>query len=635
MIDDDVTAPTDLGGERLQLADGVELLGQYQGSGFKEAPYLLKRGDGQVIQVTELIYLVATCLAAGYHLHQVASRVSSDLDRAVSVENIAYLVNRKLRPAGLLHEPGRAAAGAPAVTAGAPGAVAPAPSHAPSPSPRADALLALKLRVPLVPARLHAGVTRLLTPLFRPPVVAVGLIGLVAMDAWLALGQRDELADGVREIIYRPQLMLLLTALTLVAGAFHETGHATAARYSGATPGAMGAGVYLVWPVFYTDVTDAYRLSRRGRLRTDLGGVWFNVLFTLGVAGIYLATGLTPLLVYLVLAQLETLRQFLPFVRLDGYYVVSDLAGVPNLFAYVRPVLVSLLARRRPAHRRAARAKLEELTPRARRLITAWVLITVPVLLVNVVVLVVALPRLAGAAWGSAGGQVQAITGAGGFDPLAAANGLVGLLLLAIPVLGMAYIAGRLVEKVVAAVMAGWRTRPAPAALVTAFGGVLAAWQVGFVWPEAFGTALEHAQRATVPAAESVVASPSSELADGGEVVDLDGIELAAPTPGTSPSTTAPPPTSSSSVPDVVAQAAAVTSRPTDLPPALPPPPEVTAPAGPHSGVRGDGGDRPTPAPTLAPASSITVPPSTPPTTTAAPNLLGDLLGALFGGSRP
>ena len=38
----------------------------------------------------------------------------------------------------------------------------------------------------------------------------------------------------------------------------------------------MGTGLYLVWPAFYTDVTDSYRLGRAGRLRTDLGGLYFN-----------------------------------------------------------------------------------------------------------------------------------------------------------------------------------------------------------------------------------------------------------------------------------------------------------------------------------------------------------------------
>jgi putative peptide zinc metalloprotease protein len=60
-------------------------------------------------------------------------------------------------------------------------------------------------------------------------------------------------------------------------------------------------------------------------------------------------------LVLLVVIQLETLQQFLPVLRLDGYYVVSDLVGVPNLFAYMRPVLVTLTPGTSDDERRVAR----------------------------------------------------------------------------------------------------------------------------------------------------------------------------------------------------------------------------------------------------------------------------------------
>lgn len=638
---EDITAPLDLGGERLLLADGVELLGRYKGSGFKETPYLVKRGDGQVIQVTELIYRVATCLAAEYHLHQVASRVSIEFGRTVSVENVAYLVNQKLRPAGLILSPGTEPGAGTDGNGNGEGGNGTNAEAGPR-SPRADAILSLRMRVPLVPARLHGTVTRLLLPLFRAPVIALGLAGLVAMNAWLAVDQRDELAAGVRDIIYQPLLVLLVTGLTLVAGAFHETGHATAARYGGATPGAMGAGVYLVWPVFYTDVTDSYRLSRRGRLRTDLGGVYFNVLFTLAAAGLYLATGFRPLLVYLVLAQVETLRQFLPFVRLDGYYVVSDLAGVPNLFTYMQPVLATLFKRRDPEVLKAARAKLDELTPRARKIITAWVAITAPVLLANVVVLVVLLPRLAGAALGSAGSQLRQITGADGFDPLTAANGLVGMFLLGIPVLGMSYIAVRLVEKVVAATRTIWRSRPQAAAIVTTVASALAAWQLGFVWPDAFASALLQAQQATV----TEVAAPSggdagTELATGpaaddrdddGDLEREDGAIDGVGEPGASPSvtgdlvtnrpTTVPPvPATSSPLAPVMTGASSGSAGAAGGPaPSAPGPPQ------PHPGDRGDDGDPlPRPRPTTPPS----------PPTTASPNLVGDLLEAIFAPPQP
>ncbi len=133
------------------------------------------------------------------------------------------------------------------------------------------------------------------------------------------------------------------------AGAFHELGHATATRYAGAEPGAIGAGIYLLWPVFYNDLDDSYRLGRTDRLRCDLGGVYFNVLFILVLFVAFGLTGFTPLLVVAAAQHLVILQQFLPFVRLDGYYVVSDLAGVPDLFRRIRPVLAGLVpGRARP-----------------------------------------------------------------------------------------------------------------------------------------------------------------------------------------------------------------------------------------------------------------------------------------------
>ena len=45
------------------------------------------------------------------------------------------------------------------------------------------------------------------------------------------------------------------------------------------------------------------------------------------------------------------LEQLLPFVRFDGYFILSDLVGVPDLFARVAPILKSAL----PAGRRDPR----------------------------------------------------------------------------------------------------------------------------------------------------------------------------------------------------------------------------------------------------------------------------------------
>src|SRR5438132_10826218 len=169
---------------------------------------------------------------------------------------------------------------------------------------------------------------------------------------------------------------LIVFGLVVLSAALHECGHATACRYGGAHPGVMGVGIYLVWPAFYTDVTDAYRLGKGGRLRTDLGGVYFNSIFSLATFGAYFLTGWEPLLLIVPLQILEMLHQFLPFIRLDGYYIVGDLTGVPDMFARIKPTLKSL----NPLD--STSPEVRALKPRLRSAVTSNISTVVPLLLI-------------------------------------------------------------------------------------------------------------------------------------------------------------------------------------------------------------------------------------------------------------
>src|SRR5205814_6564565 len=134
---------------------------------------------------------------------------------------------------------------------------------------------------------------------------------------------------SVHDALYAPGLMLLATGAMVLAAGFHELGHAAALKYAGGHVKAMGFGLYLVYPAFYTDVSDNYRLKRWGRIRTDLGRFYFNLLFVLALMGLYVATGHEWLLLIVVLINLEIIHQLLPFVRLDGYWVLADITGIP------------------------------------------------------------------------------------------------------------------------------------------------------------------------------------------------------------------------------------------------------------------------------------------------------------------
>jgi putative peptide zinc metalloprotease protein len=245
----------------------------------------------------------------------------------------------------------------------------------------------------------------------------------------LALGQ----------VLTTPLFLLGFIGL-LVAGALvHEFGHAVGCRAGGAQPGAIGVGVYLLFPAFYTDVTQSYRLGRSGRLRTDLGGLYFNVWCLLAAGTGYLLTGQPVLLMVLVFMHLEMVQQLVPAVRFDGYFVLADLAGVPDLFARVRPVLGTL----RPG--RPLDPRVAELRPAARRVITAWVAIVVPALAAGLAWFVWNLPTMVRSSVTAMTEQAQyAAAGWASGDLPSAALAVLAILLLSVPLVGVAAVLPRL-----------------------------------------------------------------------------------------------------------------------------------------------------------------------------------------------
>jgi putative peptide zinc metalloprotease protein len=386
------------------LADGVTLLGEYEGSGYKEPHYLARKPNGGVVQLSQLLFLVADACDGGRDRAQIAAQVSERFGKNVTADNVATLLE-KLRPIGVVT----------------------APDGSSPETTELDPLLALRWRTSLVSEGAVRRLTLPFRPLFLPPLVAAVVAGLIGFDLWLFFSHG--LAQGLRQTIQGPSVFLLVAALVVISAGFHEVGHATACVYSGGRPGRMGAGVYLAWPAFYTDVTDAYRLPRSGRLRTDLGGVYFNAIFVLALGGVWWATRFEPLLLVAFLLQIEIVHQMLPFLRLDGYYVLSDIAGVPDLFKRIGPILRSAL----PGRPRAK--EVTELKRWVRVMVTMWVAIVVPILLFNLGMILVNAPRILATAWDEGAKLVYQLGRASA--PMKAADGL-QLAFLAVPIVGMA-----------------------------------------------------------------------------------------------------------------------------------------------------------------------------------------------------
>lgn len=437
-----------------QRASGLQLIGEVPGSGYREPPALVRRSDGQTIQLTRLLYQVLHAVDGRRSPEEIASMVGPEVDRAVTAENVQTLCDR-LRELGTL----RLADGSEPQLR------------------RSNPLLALRFRYVVSDPSVTNRVTAPFARLFAPVVVALVCIAFVAVCAWVLVDKG--LASATHQAFDQPGLLLAVFLLTVFSAGFHEFGHAAAARYGGAQPGAMGTGLYLVWPAFYTDVTDSYRLGRAGRVRTDLGGLYFNAIVAVAMFGVWWASQWDAILLIIATQVLQMLRQLAPLVRFDGYHVLADVTGVPDLYHRIRPTLLALL----PGRWNTPEATV--LKPWARAVVTAWVVVVVPVLLGTLVLMVLALPRLVGTAAASLQEQA-ALLGEqfGDGDVAGVLVRVLSIVAIALPVLGVVYILGRVVRQAVAHTWQSTRGRPGRRAVAGVVALALVAGLAWAWWPD-------------------------------------------------------------------------------------------------------------------------------------------------------
>ena len=398
--------------------DGVQLIGEMVGSGYRIPPALVRRHDGQVLQLTPLLYLVLNAADGRRSCAEIAELVGRSLSRTVTEADVQTLVERHLRPLGLIAGPDGSA---PELT-------------------RSNPLLGLKPRFAITSPKTTRWLTDPFRVLFRPLIVAAAFACFLAVVVWVFFDRG--LGASAYDAFERPHLLLLVFMVSVLSGGFHEFGHAAAARYSGAQPGAMGAGLYIVWPAFYTDVTDSYRLGRAGRIRTDLGGLYFNAIVVVLTFAVWWWTGWEAVLLLVATQVLQMVQQLLPLLRFDGYHLLADLTGVPDLYRRIKPTLLGLLPHRwnSPENR--------VLKPWARAVITLWVLVTIPMMALLLIALVAAVPRLVGSAGAAIRDDAGALASAWGSGRyLDVAGHSFEVLAVALPVAACALILGRIATR--------------------------------------------------------------------------------------------------------------------------------------------------------------------------------------------
>ena len=131
--------------------------------------------------------------------------------------------------------------------------------------------------------------------------------------------------------------VLMVWPIVLSVSAYHEFSHGLTCRHFGGQVKEVGFMLIYFSPALYCDVSDAWMFpKRRNRMFVTLAGGYAQLMLWGLCTIIWRVTEPDTyinhiMLVVVLFSGLQTLFNFNPLIKLDGYYMLSDYLEIPNL----------------------------------------------------------------------------------------------------------------------------------------------------------------------------------------------------------------------------------------------------------------------------------------------------------------
>ena len=176
---------------------------------------------------------------------------------------------------------------------------------------------------------------------YRPWFVALTLLAFaftagVFITHWSEVGRDTwEFYNFAHKSWYDVAVFWIIGSVLLC---IHETGHGLTCKHYGARVPAMGFLLIYLTPAFYTDTTEGEVLGDRfQRLMITLSGVWAELMVCSLATPIWWGTSPGTAIhdfaytIILLTGFAVVLINWNPLIKLDGYYIVTDLLGITDL----------------------------------------------------------------------------------------------------------------------------------------------------------------------------------------------------------------------------------------------------------------------------------------------------------------
>ncbi|WP_413533547.1 hypothetical protein [Empedobacter brevis] len=168
-----------------------------------------------------------------------------------------------------------------------------------------------------------ARISKVLQPLFQPTFFWITFTLLFLFSIYNL--------TQIKHINFEKDYMLYLFVFYLISALIHEFGHIAACNRFAKKNGEIGIGVYFIFPVFYSNITPIWSVKKQERIITNLAGVYIQLFTILGLFIVYLISGNNHIKDIIAITTMVILYQLIPFIRTDGYWILSDITETPNL----------------------------------------------------------------------------------------------------------------------------------------------------------------------------------------------------------------------------------------------------------------------------------------------------------------
>jgi len=279
-------------------------------------------------------------------LDEIARSLSESWGKPIGSDDLRFIVEQQMIPRGLAYPRGEAPADA-------------RTANRSIQQPKSPILLRMlqgRFRWRLLNPRTVRKLCSPLAVFYEPLSVALALLLIVASRYLL---YKDYDSHFFNQVVGRSTPTEYLISLGLLIGVvlFHEFGHAAAQIRFGLRTGPIGFQLYHYIPAFFADVSNSWKLKPRQRIAVDIGGIYFQSMMASIFYLIYLKTDFVPLLAAVIASDTLCVISINPFLRFDGYWLLTDALAVPNLREQAERQFAGLLRRlmgRPPKHDLAA-----------------------------------------------------------------------------------------------------------------------------------------------------------------------------------------------------------------------------------------------------------------------------------------